>query len=626
MLSRRSFVFTSGLTLGGLAWPGPLSAAAGMRNLSSAQRDWLLGILPAEDKRYDPFAKLLVNSAANRPHYNTQIRTGDVHAVGPSLHYAAALLDANEKWRSERAKEILRVAISLQDLDSNSETHGLWPWHLEEPLAKTLLPDPDSAALCAVPLLMIWIGHRDQLDKPLESGVRDAIVHAARSIGRRRLNPDETAAGITGIEVMLLAAQEFKLADLRTAGKARLREFHDHVQRQSSFAEYNSPTRTVTALQELTRMQWLVKDARDRSLISAVHDLAWNHAATHFHPPTQQWAGPHSRSAETDLRKQPSTLGFLQTACSGKANFHLPDPLPLSLESYRVPLQCPRQWVKHFTTLTAPRQVIETFVKGEPNKPGSQSPVVGTTWLHPRFALGSVNRGDFWQERRPLVAYWGTPAAPRYLRIRFLKDDRDFASALFFSVQHEGAVLAAVVFAFDHGNAHPSLDPIRDGTIRARDLRLRFEFGGTSDGLTVKTAGKEQKHLLIQDRDVRWIVRPVGDAFGDKQFTWDFPDLKLANHMDAIAYQGDEKSFKLAELGQAFVCFTIEEWPYDEPESRQASVTFSRGSHAAGSTLRSGEKLLYLSVEKRPQTFAAHCDLFTSRVTNFVQNDLRLPN
>lgn len=624
MLSRRRFVLTSSLALGSLAWPVSLQAA-GIRGISKAQRQWLLAVLPVEDKHYDPFAKLLVTSAANGPKFHTQVRTGDVHVVRPSLHYAAALLDAGEKWRAERAKEILRVAISLQVQDSNSQTQGLWPWSLEEPLAKMSPPDLDSAAFCAVPLLMIWIGHRDQLEKPLESGVHDAIVHAARSIERRRLNPDETAAAITSIEVMLLAAQEFKLADLRTAAKARLREFHDHIQRQGSFAEYNSPTRTIAALQELTRTQWLVKDARDRSLITALHDLTWRHAATHFHAPTQQWAGPHRESAETNLHKQPATLAFLQTACGGKVDFHLGAPLPLSLEAYRLPLQCPRQWVKYFARLDGPRQVIETFVKAAPNKPGARNPVVGTTWLHPRFALGSVNRGDFRQERRPLVAYWGTPASPRYLRVRFLKDERDFASALFFSLQHEGAALAAVVFATDHGDGHPTLDPIRDGTIRARDLRLRFELGGTADGLTVKTTGTERKHLVIQDRDLRWVVRPIGDAFGDSRFTWDFPELKLTNRIDAVAYQGEEKSFKLAELSEAFVCFAIEEWPEQQPEPQPKEIEFNRGTRTIGAWLSKGRKVLSLKLPTKPQEFAALNDSFAARVGNQLDNDLRSP-
>ena len=62
MLSRRRFALTSSLAIGSIAWPGSLRAAAGMRSLSSAQRNWLLAVLPAEDKRYDAFAKLLVTS------------------------------------------------------------------------------------------------------------------------------------------------------------------------------------------------------------------------------------------------------------------------------------------------------------------------------------------------------------------------------------------------------------------------------------------------------------------------------------------------------------------------------------------------------------------------------------
>src|SRR6185503_12081239 len=131
-----------------------------------------------------------------------------------------------------------------------------------------------------------------------------------------------------------------------------------------------------------------------------------------------------------------------QSAFDGKVNFQLTEPLPLSLEAYRLPLQCPRKWTRPFVKLDGPKQVTETFVQAENGKPGSLNPIVGTTWLHPRLALGSVNRGDFWKQRRPLLAYWGTPAAPRFLRVRFLKNDDDFTSALLFSVQHEGAVLA----------------------------------------------------------------------------------------------------------------------------------------------------------------------------------------
>src|SRR6185436_14782561 len=120
---------------------------------------------------------------------------------------------------------------------------------------------------------------------------------------------------------------------------------------------------TLIAIQELSRIQRFVRDGRDAELVAGLHELAWKHVATHFHAPTRQWAGPHSRSYETDLRKRPAALAFLQAACDGKANFALTDPVPLSLEAYRLPLQCPRKWTRYFGQLDGPRQVTEAFVK-----------------------------------------------------------------------------------------------------------------------------------------------------------------------------------------------------------------------------------------------------------------------
>jgi hypothetical protein len=97
--------------------------------------------------------------------------------------------------------------------------------------------------------------------------------------------------------------------------------------------------------------------------------------------------------------------------------------------------------------------------------------------------VGSANRSDFWVQRRPLLAYWGGPPRPtRHLRARFLKDDYDFASALFFSVQERNYVLALVNFQSPGGDRHPSLDPVRDGEFTARRLRLRLETSGDDRG------------------------------------------------------------------------------------------------------------------------------------------------
>ena len=612
MLTRRRFAagIAAGASLAGFSTPLSLLAAPTRWGISDEQRQRLLALLPAEDQRFDPFAKMLVASAADGPGHHTTIKTGAVHPTRASLNYAAALLDTGEEARVRRANEILRVVVGLQDKDSASKTFGLWPWHLEEPLAKMSPPDFNWADFCAMPLLMAWMLNRERLTAENVEPVREAILHATKAIQHRDVAPGDTNIAVLSTGVALLAAQEFKLPELRAYAKERLRKLHAFIVQQGSFVEYNSPAYLVEVLQELTRMLWLVRDSRDRSLVSTLHDLAWKHVATHFHAPTRQWAGPHSRSDETDLRKRPATLAFFQAAAGKGADLGVSAPLPLGLEAYRIPLECPRKYVRLFRSLEKPRQVVEVFVKPDTSKDGAKNLVTGTTWLHPHFTLGTVNRGDFWTQRRPFLAYWGTASAPRSLRLRFLKDGVDFASALMFSAQHEGDALVTVTLCTDHGDTHPSLDPIQSATITAKDLRLRFEFGGELADCTVRTVGEESKGIVIQDKAVRFIVRPGLGKFGGEAVRWEFPELGLAKQFDAVVYSGESKAHDLAKLKEVFLSFAFEEWPYDQRELPTAKVEAKVNEGRMQARWATGGRTLELDVPVKPGSFTAMNDAF----------------
>ena len=60
-----------------------------------------------------------------------------------------------------------------------------------------------------------------------------------------------------------------------------------------------------------------------------------------------------------------------------------------------------------------------------------------------------------------------------------------------FSAQHQGAAIVAVTVCTNHGDTHPSLAPIKDGVIKFKELRLRFELGGDLAGCTVRTVGAQ---------------------------------------------------------------------------------------------------------------------------------------
>ena len=612
MQTRRTFVTTtaSALAVAGLPWPRPLLAAVTGANRAEARRRSLLAALAAEDRDYDSAARML-RKPPGGPGQHTQLKTGVVHPTRQTLLYAAALFDSGEPERIRRGREILPAVIALQDQDPASKTCGVWPWYLEEPLEKMAPPDLNGADFCGVPLLAVWLGHRARLGEPLAGQVRESIRHAARAIERRNVAPDYTNIALMGTYVTLVAAQEFKLADLRAYAKERLRRLHDFIVSQGSLTEYNSPTYTIVALVELAQMLQHVRDARDRQQIAALHELAWKHAATHFHPPTRQWAGPHSRSYETDLRKRRATLAFLEAALGGKADFHLGDPLPLDLDAGRLALECPRKLTRYYTEFAGPRQVVETFAQADPKTPGAKNPVVGTTYLHARYTLGSVNRGDFWKQRRPLLAYWGSAQRCAYLRVRFLHDGEDFASALIFSAQHEGNVLSAVVFATDHGDAHPSLDKLKDATLRAKDLRLRFEFDGDLQDFAVRTLPGPERALVLQDRQGRFVLRPLGGRFGDAEVKWSSPELQVAGPLDAVVYSGEEKSINLAALDEAWLGFALQEWPYDQKSPPPAAIEWRQAEGRVDARWPVAGRTLEFSVATKPAPFDVLNDGFS---------------
>src|SRR5262249_43683467 len=123
---------------------------------------------------------------------------------------------------------------------------------------------------------------------------------------------------------------------------------------------------------------------------------------------------------------------------------------------------------------------------------------------------------------------------------------------------------AVVVLASDHGLRHPERDPLSEATIRSRELRLSFRLGGDLTRCFLRRWEDDEDALLVQDEQVRFIVRPVLDRFGEERFHWDRPELKLADEIQAVAYRGEEKRFELLKLGDCFACFTLSAWPREQ--------------------------------------------------------------
>ena len=554
----------AGPTLGRLT---PAAAADASRDFSRTTRPKLgpeqlarlnqaLAPLHAQ---YDPAEKML-RTPFSSPGYHTTLKSGFVHPTRNALHYAVALLDTGDESNRWRALDILRRVMALQDQNPESKTYGIWSWFLEEPLDKMSPPDWNWADFCGTALLQVALDHRDLLPPELAVQVDAAIRHAARSIQRRNVGPGYTNIAIMGTYVTLVAAEFYGLADLREYALARLRRFHEYTFQNGAFTEYNSPTYTVVALKELGRMLQHVQDPEARRQVQDIYRLGWEEIAQHFHPPTRQWAGPHSRCYRTLLDND--ALGLIQRGTAGRVDFGANAP---SLDECRLPLPCPGELEPFFTSLGQPRELVKTFVKSDP-------PIVGTTYLAPNFALGSINRGDLWNQRRALVAYWGTVEQPSYLHLRFLHDGYDFAAAQFFSVQREGDVLAGINFALDGGDTHVSLDRIKNATIQAKDLRLRFEFGGAAANADFTAPAGLLTPARLRFGELGMHLAVSYAVLGKESGRWESGKEKGKAWLDIVLYSGEERTIRFTDLEQAALGIALRCSEIETPPTQPAAA------------------------------------------------------
>ena len=472
-VSRRGFS-ASLLTL-----PGALPGAAASSGWTA---EWDRALVDAAvrrfDESYDPAERMTARTLGPQYQYHTNLRATKAHPTRDSLEYALLLLAAGGEDRQRRAEQILRRVIALQDRDPASKWYGIWGWYMEEPPPRMSPADWNWADFNGSLLILVHHFHGTRLEAALLDEVRQAILHAAVSVRRRNVSMNYTNIAVKGTFVTLAAAQILADEELRQYARDRLNRLAAAIDVTGSIAEYNSPTYAAVTLANLTRLRMVVEDRAAAAKAGRIEHRVWLHLAKHWHQATRQFAGPMSRCYATDL----GAPIWLEKALAGRVGFFPSlDDLKRGLGSYSagevglLDYRCPEELVSYFLKPKPASQHREMFLAGSE---GARA-VQGTTWIEPAFSLGTANRSEFWIQRRPLLAYWGGPARPaRYAQLRFLKDDYDFSSALFYSVQERNCVLAAVNFRSPGGDRHPSLEPVENGQFRCARLRLRLDLAG----------------------------------------------------------------------------------------------------------------------------------------------------
>ena len=519
------------------------------------------------DAKYDPVVHLVWSVQGK--HYHSDVKEDTkIHSSLQSLNYAVAMLDSRKPEFRERAFEILRTVIALQDKNPESKTCGIWPYTLEEPLSTKISPaDRNWADFCAVPIIGIINNHIDILPADLKEKTKEALLLAAGAIRKRDVRPDYTNISLMGLYVCYMTADMYNNTDLMVYARKRLKTFYDCTLLNKGFLEYNSPTYFKLSLDEVLRLKEHVINQEDHTMLDSIYSIGWGIVARHYHQPTAQWSGPHGRCYSVLLA--PATYNWFYTSSNGQIHPETSDDYSKDRNTI-LKHQIPAKLFPYFTASKLPRMEIDTFIRGEQAielnplvsyQDGDKGlmiktkEIIGKSYLTKDFVLSSANQSCLWNQRRPLIAYWGTEQKPVSMQIRFLHDQYDYAAANIFCSQDSTNVLGAINFTTNGGDKHVTIDVIKDATIKATDLKLRFEFSGDISSVKIEKPDIKEQSVSGTSGNVAFRINLPYAKFDELEGKWVIGGDEKSKWIDFVIYSGNEREFNFSEIQEAVLGF-----------------------------------------------------------------------
>ncbi|WP_321472554.1 hypothetical protein [uncultured Paludibaculum sp.] len=553
-MNRREFALTPAL----LSACGRAQSEAGWP--ASWDRELIRKTVQIADEKYDSEHKMISVILGPEYRYHTKMRDCRAHPTRDSLSYALFLLEEGAKARVERAKEILDRVLNLQVVDPESKWYGIWGWYMEEPPDKMSPADWNWADFNGSLLLVIEFRNGAKLGDELRARVRASIRHAAHSVKRRNVSMSYTNIAMKGTFVTQAAAELLGDEELRTYATDRMVRLCQAIDETGSFAEYNSPTYALVSLTALTRIRMFVRDLEAKRRASMLERRLWLHMASHWDAGRKQFAGPMSRCYRNDI----GYPAWLEKALGGRLKLVTPqnrsDDGDTAIHDYR----CPPDLTERFLKAEPDREQRELFL--------AKPETAGTTYFSKDFSLGTVNRGDFWVQRRPLIGFFGDDSRPaRTIQLRVVKDGYDFSSALFFSAQRGPRVLGMINFRNPGGDKHISLDPIQNGEFDCGRMFVEFDI----EGLDAFTTELVENTLFVKSKNLQLRFRILDARWGAHR-----PELKMSKTTQSVTATLDlkpadaPKRVRWSGLPAAYAAFALEladgagEFPDSTPVSK----------------------------------------------------------
>ena len=503
--------------------------------------------VPKTLAKYDP-ERRMVKTRRGANGYHSRLVNCDVHEYRESFELAYMLLNRDAEGDRAIAHDILYRIIPKQDINPESKTYGIWAYYLEEDLEQMNPPDWNMADFNTKNLINILNEHADKLTDDMKMRVKDAIIHGCRSIIRRNMGPHYTNISVMGAYDTIVAGELLGIKDIFEYGKERLKTLHEYNVSKGNFSEFNSPTYTFVCIEDFARMVTDIKDEECLRLASELNDLAWKTIALHYHPTTGQLAGPHDRAYGALINDR--TRFLIARALDHKITLVSPEKMRsvgMHANDFSRNVTCPEKYVPYFTGIEEERLHDDTFAAGRQ----------AYTYMNKAFTLGSLHREMAWNQHRNVLGYFGSVERPISVTIRSQHNFWDYCASFMSTVQDKGRALTTTTFTSNGCDTHCCLDKIKDSTIKARDMRVRYVFEGAVADLDAVQDGNT---FIITHKESGVKVKIVYPHAKFGKYDVKFELVKQNNLIsaDAVLYSGEETDIRLDELVKAGVVSSIE--------------------------------------------------------------------
>lgn len=502
------------------------------------------------DSKYDEKEKLIVQNIEktniNIIHTSIHKTYTNAHNILSSIHYANCLLQQKKRY-TKKIDDIIKKVLALQQNNPLQDYYGLWPIYLEEPIFEMPNPDFNIASFIQNSLLSIYKNFYDILPKDILYSIESACCAASTFIVNRNCALNTSHIVVLECYCCVLSGELFSHPEFVNYGMQKFESFMHFVLSHGDFMDFNSPTYSYQMAGSLGSILKNIHNSKVLENAEVLNKLLWSSISKHYHHSTGQMAGPYSRSTSDFLDDENKKL--IAEATNNKTSY-VSENINLSDSLLNISTSiCPPKFYPFFSG----EKYIEysqRLISNGTVYPYYTYPLVATTYMRPKYAFGTFNRMELWEEYKPFIAHFGTQSHPYSIKVTCNVNGSSFSSSHLFCLQVKNSALGHVCFSTNRGLYHISDKQYTDGKIKTSDLRIRYQITGPIENLKFKQ--NDNKLYTFYD-DICFIFSYDYYKTDTLKPYIEFTRNKGHSYFDFVLYCGKEKKLNLSDL-EHMVC------------------------------------------------------------------------